>query len=158
TPRTARGGILIGENYTDFNPERVILNDLLTGGPTLPTTVKVGDRFVGAIVGVMDYSFGNYKLQVAMTPTVTSGGLLKEVTALTGGSGRLTIADFNIENFTPTGNPRIAPTAQIIVNNLGAPDILALQEVQDNSGATDNGVVAADVTINALISAIQAAG
>jgi uncharacterized protein len=44
------------------------------------------------------------------------------------------------------------------VTNLRSPDILAVQEIQDNDGATDDGVVAADVTLSDLVSAIKAAG
>src|SRR5262249_29166292 len=43
-----------------------------------------------------------------------------------------------------------------IVHNLQAPDILSVEEVQDNSGATDNGVVAADRTLAKLVAAISA--
>ena len=48
--------------------------------------------------------------------------------------------------------------AQQIVGSLNAPDIVALQEIQDNSGTTDDGVVAAAETFAALIAAIEAAG
>jgi hypothetical protein len=41
---------------------------------------------------------------------------------------------------------------------LKAPDLVALEEVQDNNGATDNGVTAADQTISQLIDAIADAG
>src|SRR5205807_10613803 len=39
-----------------------------------------------------------------------------------------------------------------------SPDVVALEEVQDNTGATDNGTVAADQTLSKLTSAIVAAG
>jgi predicted extracellular nuclease len=45
-----------------------------------------------------------------------------------------------------------------VVNNLNAPDLLTLEEVQDNNGATDDGTVAADVTLDRLVAAIAAAG
>ena len=45
-----------------------------------------------------------------------------------------------------------------IVANLKSPDILGVQEIQDNNGAADSGVVDASLTWNALIAAIQAAG
>jgi len=44
------------------------------------------------------------------------------------------------------------------VNNLGAPDLLAVEEIQDNDGATDDGVVDASVTLNTFIAAITTAG
>ncbi len=74
--RTARGGIVI--QPADFNPERIILNDWIAGGPTLPP-VNVGDSFPGATVGVMDYSFGNFKLQVISLPPLSDNGLQQEV-------------------------------------------------------------------------------
>ena len=43
-----------------FNPERVILDDGMRQIPFVTT----GDRAEGPIVGVMDYTYGNYKLQV----------------------------------------------------------------------------------------------
>ncbi len=45
-----------------------------------------------------------------------------------------------------------------IAINLASPDIVALQEIQDNNGAEPGQVVAADQTYAALIAAIQAAG
>lgn len=48
--------------------------------------------------------------------------------------------------------------AQAVVKNLATPDILSLEEIQDNSGATDDGTVAADKTIAKFVDAIKAAG
>src|SRR5262249_29658935 len=55
--RTPRGGIILRE--TDFNPERLFLADALLG--SFPV-VQVGDAFNGAVIGVLDYSFANFKL------------------------------------------------------------------------------------------------
>jgi len=44
------------------------------------------------------------------------------------------------------------------VNNLRSPDLIAGEEVQDNNGNTDNGVVDASVTLQRLVDAITAAG
>jgi len=158
--RTPRGGLVI--TPTDLNPERIILDDAI-----LPTPqVNVGDRFPGpgAVVGVMDYSFANFKLLITQPlPPAAPGGLLQEVTNLTGAVDRLTIGTFNLENFaadTVTPQRRDA-IAQIIVTNMGAPDIVALQEVQDNNGATGGTAdtnVDASRTFETLINAIVAAG
>jgi predicted extracellular nuclease len=152
---TPRGGIVVRPD--DFNPERIILNDLIAGGPDLPL-VNVGDRFPGAIVGVMDYSFGNFKLQVTQLPAVVSGGLQRE-TAGEPGPGQLSVATFNVENLAPTDPPaKFATLAGLIVNNLKAPDLLAIEEIQDNNGTVDNGTVDASSTWGLLISAVQDAG
>jgi len=153
--RTYRGGIVIRPN--DFNPERIILNDLIAGGPTLPS-VNVADKFPGAIVGVMDYSFGNWKLEVSTLPAVSAGGLARE-TAAASPIYQLATATFNVENLAPTDPPtKFSTLAGLIVNNLKAPDVIAIEEIQDNNGVTDDGTVDASTTWNMLISAIQTAG
>ncbi len=153
--RTPRGGIVIRPD--DFNPERIILNDLIVGGPTLPVA-NVGDTFPGAITGVIDYSFGNYKLEVTNLPTLVSGNLPREVTTAPA-SNDVSVATFNVENLDPTDPPaKFATLADLIVNNLKAPDLVAVEEIQDNSGPADNGVVDASQTYAMLITAVQAAG
>ena len=44
------------------------------------------------------------------------------------------------------------------MNNLKAPDLISVEEVQDNNGTTNNGTVDATTTWNALIATITAAG
>jgi predicted extracellular nuclease len=150
--RTARGGVVV--RPTDFNPERLHLDDQLAATPT----VNVGDRFPGAIVGVIDYSFGNFKLYPASTPATAPGGLARETTAAAG-RNQVSIGTFNVENLDPGDPPaKFAQLAGLIVNNLKAPDIVAVEEVQDNNGPTNDAVTDADVTFRTLIAAIQAAG
>src|SRR5207247_175567 len=91
--RTNRGGIIVRAN--DFNPERVILNDLITLGPILPQVV-VNDKFVGSTVGIMDYSFGNFKLQVSTLGVLTPGGLVSE-TASIPAVGQMALGNYNVE-------------------------------------------------------------
>ena len=50
------------------------------------------------------------------------------------------------------------PSPQQIVGNLAAPDLLTLEEVQDNNGTTNDGTVAADETLRLLTEAILRAG
>lgn len=152
TTRTNRGGIL--SQATDFNPERVLIDDVLAPTPV----VNVADTLVGATLGVLDYSFGNFKLLVTATPSVRSGGLTAESTTAPA-AGELSVATFNVENLDPTDpQSKFDGLAGAIVNNLKAPDLVALEEIQDNNGPTDNGVVAADQTMTKLINAITAAG
>jgi hypothetical protein len=150
--RTARGGVVVRPG--DFNPERVFLDDSLAPTPT----VNVRDRFPGAVAGVMDYSFGNFKLEVTATPVAQSGGLARETTAAPA-TGQLAVATFNVENLDPGDPPsKFADLAGLIVSNLRAPDLVAVEEIQDNNGPTNDAVVDASVTFQRLISAIQAAG
>jgi endonuclease/exonuclease/phosphatase family metal-dependent hydrolase len=153
--RTTRGGIVIRAN--DFNPERIILNDIVTGGPTLPS-VNVSDSFSGAIVGVMDYNFGNFKLEVTSVPALVSGNLMQEITTAPG-ANQVAIATFNCQNLDPSDGPaKFNTLADQIVNHLLSPDLVTLEEIQDSNGATDDGTVDPSVTMSTLISAIQTAG
>lgn len=153
--RTARGGIVIQPD--DFNPERIIIDDaIITSEPQ----VNVGDSFNGATVGVIDYSFGNFKLlNTQPLPSVTSGGLQREVTNLTPSANQLTVGTFNVENLDPgDGATKFNNLASRIVNNLKSPDIINLEEIQDNNGPTNDSVVDASQTFQTLINAIASAG
>jgi predicted extracellular nuclease len=150
--RTARGGVIVRPD--DFNPERIHLDDQLAATPT----VNVADRFPGTLVGVLDYSFGNFKLEVTATPATASGGLDREVTS-PAGADQLAIATFNVENLDPADPPsKFTQLAGLIVSNLKAPDLVAVEEIQDNNGATNDAVTDADLTFGALTAAIQAVG
>jgi predicted extracellular nuclease len=155
TVRTNRGGILL--RSTDANPERVFLDDALLAGST-PAGVNVGDTFTSAAVGVMDYSFGNFKLELTSALTRVDHGLAKETTA-TPTAGQLAIATFNVENLAPADpQSKFDGLAQTIVNNLKSPGIVVTEEVQDNDGASNTAVVDASQTWNKLIAAITTAG
>ena len=150
--RTPRGGVVI--RATDFNPERLILQAVLG---TLPN-VNVGDRIAGATVGVLDYNFGNYKLRPTQAFVFVSGGLTKETTAAPIGD-QLAVATFNVENLDPTDGPaKFDGLAHVLVDNLRSPDVVALEEVQDNTGPVNDGTVNSDATLNTLVAAIHAAG
>ncbi|MFB2770098.1 endonuclease/exonuclease/phosphatase family protein [Pelatocladus sp. BLCC-F211] len=153
--RTSRGGIVIQPG--DFNPERIIIDDaIITNEPK----VNVGDRLNGSVTGVIDYSFGNFKLlNTTSLPSVNSGDLTRETTTITTNEDKLTVATFNVENLDPgDGNDKFTSLANAIVNNLKSPDIISLEEVQDNNGATNDSVVDANLTYQTLINAIAAAG
>lgn len=155
TVRTTRGGIVL--RSTDANPERVFLDDAVLAGST-PAGVNVGDTFSAAAVGVLDYSFGNFKLELTSALARVNNGLAKETTAGPGPS-QLSVATFNVENLDP-GDPqsKFDGLAQTIVSNLASPGIVVTEEVQDNDGPTNSSVVDASQTWNKLIAAITAAG
>ena len=80
--------------------------------------------------------------------------------------GGNTVAIYNVLNLDPNesdgdtdiGDGRFAAIAQQIADNLNAPDIIGLQEVQDSSGSTDDGTTDATATLTALVQAISDAG
>ncbi|HSE55484.1 MAG TPA: lamin tail domain-containing protein, partial [Nocardioidaceae bacterium] len=151
-PTTARGGLYVSPD--DFNPERVLLDDLLAPLPEVHT----GDRLAGTTVGVLDYAFSNFKLLPWQTPTAVSGGLTRETTTAAEGH-ELAIASYNVENLSPKDSQaKFDALAGQIVGNLRAPDVVGLEEVQDNTGPTNDGVTAADETLRRLTEAIVRAG
>ena len=149
---TTRGGVVIRPN--DFNPERIHLDDRLMPVPDL----NVGDRFRTPLIGIVDYSFGNFKLDVSEPFTTISEGLEREV-ATAAGAQELAVATFNVENLDPgDGAAKFAELAGLIVDNLKSPDIVALEEIQDLNGPVNDGTTEAGPTLAALIAAISAAG
>jgi predicted extracellular nuclease len=165
--RTARGGILLG-GYEDPNPERIIVDDeILRDLAPAPRPAKampdmnVGDSLTSPVIGPLDYSFSNYKIQATSTPLFSSGGLVRETTAPTT-DHEVSVATFNVENLAGTDpQSKFDHLARLIVNNLRAPDIIGIEEVQDNDGVvggTGSSVVDASVAWSRLVQAIQAAG
>jgi hypothetical protein len=149
-----RGGTLLtAENATPSGRLEVVPAD--GSNPE----VNVGDVFTGATVGPIDYSqFGGY-LIAATTLGPVQNNHLAPVVATKAAKKQLSIATYNVENLAPSDPAsKFQALAQGIVTNLAAPDIIAVEEVQDNDGATDDGVVAADQTISKLTDAVIAAG
>lgn len=151
-PFTSRGGLYVAPG--DFNPERLILDDVIRPTPVVDT----GDTFTTSVTGVLDYSFGNFKLLATTALVAVDGGLQREVTAAQG-AHELAVASFNVENLSNNDSQAKFDTlANQIAHNLRSPDLLAIEEVQDDSGFTNNGVVSATATWQRLIDAIAAAG
>ncbi|MGH3039221.1 MAG: Ig-like domain-containing protein [Gaiellaceae bacterium] len=149
---TKRGGLVIGPD--DFNPERIHLDDRLSPLPLL----DVGDRFKSPVVGIVDYSFGNFKLDLS-EPFVAVSGELRRESARAAGGNELSVATFNVENLDPgDGAAKFAQLADLIVNNLASPDLVALEEIQDANGPVNDGTVDAGPTLDLLVAAISAAG
>jgi hypothetical protein len=165
--RTPRGGILLG-GYLDPNPERITVDDeILRDLAPAPRPAKampdlnVGDSLTSAVVGPLDYSFSNYKIQATSMPTFASGGNPREVTGAPTDQ-EIAVATFNVENLAGTDlQAKYDHLAGLIANNLQAPDIIGIEEVQDNdgvAGGTNSPVVDASVSWSRLLQAIQAVG
>ena len=158
-----RGTLTIRQD--DFNPERIQIDDDFGLSPMAPPVVKVGDS-LGDVTGVVSYGFGNYEVRFTEAFTHTPGPLEPETTRLSSGDGYLTIASFNVLNLDPNDADgdtdmaagRFDAVAAIIAKNLRYPDIVALQEVQDNDGSARTGVKAADATLRLLVDRIAALG
>jgi predicted extracellular nuclease len=153
--RTGRGGIRMLED--NINPQRIIIDDRLVAEPP---SLKVGDRLAGPVEGILHYSFGSYKLlNTGPLPGALRGDIGRERTDLAGDETHLTVASFNLENLSAISEAgRFEKLAAIVTDNLGAPDIVAVQEVQDDTGPEDDGTVTAARTLARLIEAIESAG
>jgi len=149
----SRGGITISPG--DYNPERLQIDDSLGVGTP---TAKMGD-LLGDATGILGYNFGTYELNLTSPLTPISGGLTVEQSALVGGPNHLAVASYNVLNLDPfDSDTQFNGLASQIVHNLNAPDIIALQEIQDSSGPVDNGVTDGSDTYNKLIARIQSQG
>ncbi|MFJ9705654.1 endonuclease/exonuclease/phosphatase family protein [Streptomyces sp. NPDC101234] len=152
--RTRRGGSLYA-SYDDQNTGRLQIQSLGSTADFPPA--NVGDTLTGTTTGPMDYNqYGGYTLVASQLGTLKSGGLERETTKKQS-RGELAVATYNVENLDPS-DATFDKHAAAIVNNLQSPDIVSLEEIQDNNGATDDGTVDASVTVNKLIDAIVAAG
>ncbi|MBA2809998.1 endonuclease/exonuclease/phosphatase family protein [Streptomyces sp. KM273126] len=149
-----RGGTVYG-SYTSQNTGRIKVMSL-TGA--LPTA-DVGDVLDGSTAGPLDFDgLGGYTIHATTLGTLKDNNLSAEKTRAQS-AGELAVATYNVENLDPTDpQSKFDRLAGGIVSNLSSPDIVTLEEVQDNNGATNNGVVAADQTYTKLINAITAAG
>ncbi|MEM9784872.1 MAG: choice-of-anchor I family protein [Pseudomonadota bacterium] len=166
--RSVNGGLVLdGANgeITDANPERIIIdddiyNDSGLGEARQPVPeATTGDSLGADVTGVFDYSFGEFKFLATDAPVISPGSTQEDITTLRATKdGDLTIATYNVLNLDPSDGNQFDELASDIVTNLGAPMIIALQEIQDNNGSTNDGTVAADLTYQALVDAIEAAG
>ncbi|KOU55344.1 endonuclease/exonuclease/phosphatase [Streptomyces sp. MMG1533] len=149
-----RGATLYG-SYESQNTGRLQIQSL--GATADFPTANVGDVLTGTTAGPLDYNqFGGYTLVANRIGTLKSAGLARETTEKQK-KGELAVATYNVENLDPS-DATFEEHASAIVHNLRSPDIVSLEEIQDNNGATNDGTVAADQTVTKLIDAIVAAG
>ncbi|KUL54650.1 endonuclease/exonuclease/phosphatase [Streptomyces sp. NRRL F-4489] len=156
--RTARGGTLYG-SYADPNGGRVKVQSLIPFSQRPFPVANVGDRLSGTTAGPLDYdNFGGYTVQATELGALDAHTPAPETTRKQT-AGELAVATYNVENLAPD-NPqaKFDRLAKGLVHNLAAPDVVALEEVQDDSGAKDDGTVTAGTTLKKLTDAITAAG
>ncbi|KAM0740612.1 hypothetical protein ACQRIT_005796 [Beauveria bassiana] len=148
----AHGGITMLEG--DANPETIIIGAPLDGSQN-PNNTKLGD-YLGDVTGVVYNAFGFYRLLplTAVRPIVEANAEFPPVAFnSTGDCSGITVASYNAENLAPTSAhlPRVVDQ---IVHKLRLPDLIFLQEIQDNSGPTNDGVVSASLTLGTLADAL----
>ncbi|MFE3944363.1 endonuclease/exonuclease/phosphatase family protein [Streptomyces sp. NPDC059118] len=153
-----RGGTVYG-SYDAQNTGRIQIQSLVPLAEQPFPKADVGDVLTGTSEGPLDFNqYGGYTLTARTMGTVTGKGLRREVTRKQRG-GELAVATYNVENLDPTDpQEKFDALAAAVVDNLASPDIVALEEIQDNNGAKSDGTVAADLTVKKFTDAIVAAG
>ncbi|MBP2581328.1 putative extracellular nuclease [Streptomyces sp. PvR006] len=156
--RNRRGGTVYG-SYESQNTGRLQIQSLTPIAQQPFPKANVGDRLTGTTEGPLDFNqFGGYTLTARTLGTVVDRGLERETTEKQH-RNELAVATYNVENLDPTDSQeKFDALAKAVVTNLASPDILALEEIQDNNGAKNDGTVAADQTVKKFTDAIVAAG
>ncbi|MFJ5845196.1 endonuclease/exonuclease/phosphatase family protein [Streptomyces sp. NPDC092903] len=153
---TRRGGTLYS-SYTDQNTGRIKVMSL---DATRPVPVaNVGDVLSGTTTGVLDYdSFGGYSLQATRLGTLTDRHLKREVTRKQK-RDELAVSTYNVENLDALDDQgKFDTLAKGVAVNLASPDIVSLEEIQDDNGAVNDGTVGSEATLKRFTDAIVAAG
>lgn len=153
---TPRGGVLYS-GYDHPNAMRVILDDQAKPANPLPVST-VGDVYTGRTTGIMDYSFAMPHVHVTDVAGHRNAGLKRETTKAQG-LFEMAVATFNVENLAPSDpQTKYDRLAGQITGNLRSPDVLVLEEIQDNNGAQNDGTVDSSTTVKKLVDTIKAAG
>lgn len=152
--KTERGGVRVTPD--DENPEKVVIDGRIIGG--VPD-FRVGERLRN-VRGIVSQEFGIQRVILVEKPdSLGPVEWASETTTLTGGPDSVTIASWNVLNLAATSPARkFEGIARVIVEHLRSPDIIGLQEVQDDSGGRDDGTTSAGETLGRLVAAISDAG
>ncbi|MEU6116258.1 endonuclease/exonuclease/phosphatase family protein [Streptomyces sp. NPDC047117] len=156
--RTARGGTLYS-SYADPNAGRLKVTSLIPFAERPFPVADVGDALKGTTAGPLDYdNFGGYTIEATDLGALSDHGPKRETTRKQS-ADELSVATYNVENLSPkTAQAKFDRLAEALVKNLASPDVVALEEVQDDNGATNDGVVSAGATLKKLTDAVAKAG
>jgi predicted extracellular nuclease len=136
TGKNERGGLTMTPG--DANPEAIVIGSPLDGSKN-PTTTQMGDE-VEEITGIVTYAFGFYRIlpTTAMKVTKTQKKVAKATKLESKGRCEgITVGAYNVENLAPNSTHHGA-LAEHIVKYMRSPDILFVQEVQDDNGPTND--------------------
>jgi predicted extracellular nuclease len=138
------------ESESDENPERIIIYP----PKSFTQKVKVGDKLLEPIIGIMDYSYGNYKIWTIKNPTVETTKV--EIDSIPVPDEKvISIVSINVNNLSIFDETKkYNQLSHQIVHDLKSPDIVVMHEVLDDSGIDDDGTVTADKTLQRLVTTI----
>jgi predicted extracellular nuclease len=124
----------------DINPDIIEIDFsgfAIDAPPGFANTLSMGD-YLGDVTGIIEFDFTDRKLFVTEIHPgdFVDHTTVQDVTLLGDDSRALTVATFNVENLDPTDPlSKFQGLAQAIANNLNMPDIISIEEMQDNNGA-----------------------
>ena len=135
--------------------------------------LNVGSTLLNDVIGPLNYRVDSYQLAVNQDIEFEENFVSLERSNLTPSEGALTVMTLNCFNLDPHvesedrvlnpqqdidddwGEGRFHTLAQAVVLQANTPDIVALQEIQDNDGAEISDVVDASETYKLLIHTIE---
>jgi predicted extracellular nuclease len=135
--------------------------------------LNVGARLISDVVGPLNYRVDSYQLSVDQPFTVEPAFIPLTKSDLKPSEACLTVMTLNCFNLDPHvesedrvvnprqdvdddwGGGRFHTLAQAVVLQANVPDIVALQEIQDNDGAQISEVIDADDTYRLLVNTIH---
>lgn len=140
----------------DANPEAILVSDPLDGSSN-SRIIVLGARLLESI-GVFMYDRDSSQIRPTTavrsdslsTPALPPATSLKFSRTCSG----IFAADYDIETFF-SGSPNAEGRSNHIVNYLGTPDLVFLQEVQDDNAPKNDNVVNATETLDTLVGAIS---
>jgi uncharacterized protein len=170
-PRSRLGSALMDPE----NPERWYPGFRMTRTDQAPL-VDVGDRLQSDVHGPLNYRAGAFQIHALGVIEVERRGLatLNHVPDVqSGGLALLTLNAFNLDAHIErrhkvedadtdidddVGDARFEALADVIVRRAAAPEIIALQEIQDNDGAEISDETDADKTYDYLLDCVRSFG
>jgi len=167
--RTEQGGVLVDhQNPLRWYPGFRLINYAYT------ERVNVGSKLLSRVTGPLNYRVEAFQMLVSDPIKVEISDIPLSVSRLKPEAGYLTIMtmngfnlDMHVESASLVKNPgqdvdddwgdgRFHTLARAVVTQANVPDIVALQEIQDNDGAEMTLVVDASDTYQGLVKTIKA--
>src|SRR5699024_7359696 len=126
------------------------------------------DRFIEPVIGVVNFGSSHYKMYANLDDleaAFEAGNTEPSTTTLVKKEEKLTIASYNMNQFSANENSHETPDAQAeriakaFVDNMNSPDIIGVIDMQDNNGKTHGPLDAnASESYARLITHIEAKG
>jgi uncharacterized protein len=162
---TKYGGVIL--NKDNRNPDIISATNSIMASDPIFNTFYPGDS-ISSITGIVSYDYGYFKLlprTLGDFGVVTTGEISTDLNNVKGTSNppayrakealnalaypHLSIATTNQFNLSVKANEsRVSDYIRI---NVRSPEIIFMQEIQDDSGQTNNGIVSSDNNLNFFV-------